>query len=72
MARPPLYEWEGTEYSFEEKGPDWYWAVGIIAVAAIIACILFNNLNLPRHVGTAAIAVAVQAAPHPRTHPVAI
>ncbi len=68
MARPPLYEWEGREYSFEEKGADWYWAVGIIAVAAIIACILFSNLILALLVAAAALAISLQAAKHPRTH----
>jgi len=72
MARPPLYEWEGSEYSFEEKGADWYWAVGIIAVAAIVACILFNNLILALLIAAAALAVALQAARHPRTHRFAI
>ena len=72
MPRPPLYDWEGTEYSFEEKGADWYWALGIIAVAAIIACILFNNLILALLVGAAASAAALQAAKHPRTHHFAI
>jgi len=72
MARPPLYSWEGTEYSFEEKGADWYWAVGIIAIAAIIACILFNNIILALLVAAAASAVALQAARHPRDHHFAI
>jgi hypothetical protein len=68
MPRPPLYEWEGSEYAFEEKGADWYWAVGIIAIAAIIACILFGNIILALLVAAAAIAIALQAAKHPRTH----
>ncbi len=28
----------------EKKTPDWYWAVGIISVAIMIASILFNNI----------------------------
>jgi len=72
MPRPPLYEWEGTEYAFEEKGADWYWAVGIIAIAAIIAAILFNNIILALLIGAAALAVGVQAARHPRDHRFAI
>lgn len=68
MNRPPLYQWEGSEYAFEEKGADWYWAVGIIAVAAIIACILFNNLILALVIAAAALAASLQAAKHPRTH----
>lgn len=72
MPRPPLYEWEGTEYAFEEKGADWYWAVGIIAIAAIVAAILFNNIILALLIGAAALAIGVQAARHPRDHRFAI
>ncbi|MEK7602556.1 MAG: hypothetical protein AAB472_03665 [Patescibacteria group bacterium] len=46
MARAPIFEWRGKQYTYEEKGADWYWALGIITVAAIVACILFNNVIL--------------------------
>ncbi|MDB5264946.1 MAG: protein of unknown function with transrane region [Parcubacteria group bacterium] len=46
MPRPPLYEWDGMEYTFDEKGGDWYWALGIIAVAGTIASVLFGNIIL--------------------------
>ncbi|HEX2792197.1 MAG TPA: hypothetical protein VHO23_00555 [Candidatus Paceibacterota bacterium] len=72
MARPPIYAWEGTEYSFEEKGADWYWALGIIAAAAIIACILFNNIILALVVGAGASTLALVAAKQPRVHRFAI
>ncbi len=72
MARAPLFEWEGMQYSFEEKGSDWYWALGIIATAAIIACVLFNNLLLAMVVAAAAFSVALQAAKSPRIHHFAI
>ncbi len=68
MARTPLYEWYGMEYVFEEKGADWYWALGIIALAALVACILFNNLLLGLVVVAAAAALALTSAKHPRTH----
>ena len=51
MARPPIFEWHGKEYASEEKSADWYWAIGIGAIAIIIACVLFNNFLLatPSH-----------------------
>jgi hypothetical protein len=52
MARTPLYEWYGTEYVFEEKGADWYWALGIIGLVVVAA----------------AAALGLTAAKHPRTH----
>lgn len=63
-----FFEWEGTEYRFEDKGPDWYWALGIIATAAAIAAVLFNNILLAVLIVTAAAAIAIHAAKHPRIH----
>ena len=68
MPRPPLFEWHGKEYASEEKSADWYWAIGIAAVAIIIACILFNNLLLALVVAAAAAAACLQAAKRPRIH----
>lgn len=68
MASAPLYEWYGKEYVFEEKGADWYWALGIIALAGFVACILFNDLLLALVILAAACALALTAAKHPRTH----
>jgi hypothetical protein len=72
MQRGVIFEWEGHDYAFEEKGSDWYWALGILAVAAVIACILFNNLILALVVATGAGALALQAAKRPREHYFAI
>lgn len=72
MARNVFFEWEGHEYTFEEKGADWYWALGVIAVAGIVACILFKNFILALVVLAASGAVAVTAARATRTHRFAI
>lgn len=72
MARAAHFEWEAKPYEFEAKGADWYWALGIIALAAIVACILFTNILLALVVLAAAIAVALQAAKRPRIHHFAI
>lgn len=72
MARGALLEWRGHQYSFEEKGSDWYWALGILAVAAIIACILFGNLILALVIAAGAGALALEAARPQREHYFAI
>lgn len=72
MARPPLFAWEGHEYAFEEKGSDWYWALGILAVALIIASVLFNNIILALLIAVAAGTLALQAKRAPREHYFAI
>lgn len=61
MARPPLYEWYGKQYESGEKSTDWYWALGIIAVGAFVACIIFGNILLAILVVAAAGAVGIQA-----------
>ncbi|HWH07036.1 MAG TPA: hypothetical protein VNU47_00715 [Candidatus Paceibacterota bacterium] len=71
MARP-IFEWQGKEYAFEEKSADWYWALGIIAIAGIIACVLFNNIILALVIAAGAVSIALHAAKHPRIHRFAI
>ncbi|MBU2103432.1 hypothetical protein KKD81_03025 [Patescibacteria group bacterium] len=68
MARTVFFEWEATEYVFEQKGSDWYWAVGIIAVAGVIASILFGNLILALLIAAATGTLALSTAKDPRTH----
>jgi hypothetical protein len=68
MPRPPIFEWQGKEYSFEQKSADWYWALGIVALAIIVACVLFNNILLALVVAAGAGSIALHAAKHPRIH----
>jgi hypothetical protein len=68
MARTVFYEWQGEEYSFEQKGSDWYWAVGIIALAGVVASILFGNIILALVILAGAGTLALQAARSLRTH----
>jgi hypothetical protein len=36
--------WEAPEHRHIEKSGDWYWALGIIAIAASTASMIFDNL----------------------------
>jgi len=36
--------WEGLEHEHEEKGADWYWALGVISVSLALTSILFGNI----------------------------
>jgi hypothetical protein len=40
----PLLEWETLEYEQKKKSPDWYWAVGIIAVSMCVVSFLYKNI----------------------------
>jgi hypothetical protein len=35
--------WSALEYEEKERGPDWFWALGIIVVTSSIAAIIFND-----------------------------
>jgi len=40
---PRAITWEAPEHRHIEKSSDWYWALGIIAIAAAAATIVFEN-----------------------------
>jgi hypothetical protein len=72
MAHPPIFEWHGKEYASGDKSAEWYWALGIIALGIIVACVLFNNYLLGVVTFVAAIAAGLVAAKRPRIHRFAI
>ncbi len=37
-------EWDAHEYEHKQKTPDWFWAVGIIAVSVAAASVIFGNI----------------------------
>jgi hypothetical protein len=65
-ARPPL-EWEAHEYLHTEKAPDWYWALGLIAIAGAVAALTFNNVLFAVFILIAAFFLAIFAARKPNT-----
>ena len=68
MARAALLEWEGTEYNHNPKSADWYWALGIVAVAVTVASLLFGNYLLAVLSILGASVLALHAAKHPPVH----
>lgn len=68
MARDVYFEWTANGYVYEEKSPDWFWAVGIVAVAGAIASMLFGNFILALLIVVAAVTLSLSALKRPRTH----
>ena len=68
MADNAIAEWEGREYEHEPKSSDWYWALGIVAVAGAIAAGLFGNVLFAILILIAAAAIALHAAKQPPIH----
>lgn len=63
-----ILEWEGREYDHNPKSADWYWTIGIIAVAIMIASVLLGNYLFALLVFIAASALALHAAKKPPLH----
>ncbi len=40
------FSWSALEYEERERGPDWFWALGIIVVASSATSIIFSNYFL--------------------------
>ncbi|OYV27650.1 MAG: hypothetical protein B7W98_01340, partial [Parcubacteria group bacterium 20-58-5] len=68
MPRAALLEWEGREYDHNPKDADWYWALGIIAVAGAVAAVLFADYLFAVLIVVAAAALALHAAKQPPLH----
>lgn len=68
MPSNVIVEWEGREYEHAPKSSDWYWALGIVAVASIIASILFGNYLFAVLILFATSAIALHATKQPPVH----
>jgi len=68
MPRTALLEWEGREYDHNPKSADWYWSLGIVAVALVIASLLFGSYLLAVLIIVAATALALHASKKPPLH----
>jgi len=62
--RAPI-TWTAHEYLHTEKGHDWYWALGLIAVAGAVASLLFSNVLFAVLILIAAFVLAIFASRKP-------
>lgn len=58
--------WQAYEFAHRPKTSDWYWAVGIITIAAVVASIFFNNLILAILLIVAVLSLLLHANKPPR------
>lgn len=63
-----LFEWEGIEYEHSPKSADWYWALGILATAAFIAAILFQNYLFAAVILAGTFAIVLHSLKRPPVH----
>ncbi|MBI4068112.1 hypothetical protein HY413_01730 [Candidatus Kaiserbacteria bacterium] len=57
--------WRATEHQHIERGNDWYWALGVIAVSSAVTAILFNNILFALLIVIAAATLGMIAARPP-------
>ncbi|MFZ2886749.1 MAG: hypothetical protein WA021_02935 [Minisyncoccia bacterium] len=60
--------WEAYEHEHIERGSDWYWALGVIAVCAAVTSILFGNFLFALLIIVAAFTIGLIASRPPELH----
>jgi hypothetical protein len=67
-AKHSIY-WEAPEHNHIEKTADWYWVLGILAIAASVASIIFDNTLFGILILLAAMTMFITGNKHPRVIP---
>ncbi len=63
--KEPRISWEIEEYNHREKGPDWFWALGVIAIASAAIAVIFHDTLFAIFIILAAIVLGFYAARRP-------
>lgn len=72
MEQTPYISWKTEEYTHREKGSDWYWALGVIALCGAVIAVIFNNLFFALFIVTAGVLLGIYANRKPDVIDVAI
>jgi hypothetical protein len=59
-------EWEAFEHIHNEKGSDWFWAVGVVIVGIAVTAIILGNLLFAMLILISGSALLVSAVKKPR------
>ncbi len=60
--------WSAYEHEHIERGSDWYWALGVVAVSAALSSMLFSNFLFALVILIAAFTIALIAQRPPLLH----
>jgi hypothetical protein len=63
---PENITWRAMEHHHTEKGSDWFWALGIIAVSSAVVALLFNNFLFALLIIIGSFTMALLASQPPR------
>ena len=64
---PSRIKWSAPEYEFHEKNSEWYWALGIITAALVLAAVILHNFLFAVLVVLAGFSVGLYGTRRPRT-----
>ena len=64
MRKQPI-RWQGYEYEHQERGSDWFWALGIVGITGAITALILENVLLAILILIATGVVALFALRHP-------
>ena len=64
---PSKIKWSAPEYEFHEKTMEWYWALGIITAALVLAAVILRNFLFAVLVVLAGFSVGLYGTRRPRT-----
>ncbi|MCR4274662.1 MAG: hypothetical protein NUW02_01255 [Candidatus Campbellbacteria bacterium] len=57
--------WKTLEYEHKPRSSDWFWGLGIIAIAGVILSIFLGNFLFGVVIGVGAVALGLHALRHP-------
>ena len=61
--------WHAHEYEYKERGVDWFWALGIIAITGAVTAIVLSNILFAILIIVGALTLALYAARKPNIIP---
>lgn len=64
-TREPRITWQIEEYQHTEKGPDWFWALGVIAIAGAALAVIYHDVLFAIFIILAAVMLGIYAAKKP-------
>ena len=71
-TKEPRISWQVEEYSHREKTPDWYWALGVIAIAGAIIAGIYHDILFSILIIMSAVIMGYYAARRPEIIEVSI
>lgn len=59
-------EWQAYDRTEQSHSPDWYWAVGIIALSLAVTAVIFNNILFAILVGVSTVVLFLRTLQKPQ------